>query len=403
LQTLQLRGALHRSPQRLTASDLAPGTSPLSLIIEAIRVFWRPTGVPSDANETGHACCPSPRQTTTAREIMRFGIPLLGDRVAPRCTFADAVLVVTTKRRRIQGQAVVPLDGNTWADLATVLSEHRVDTLVCGGISRSTRESIDARDVAIIDNVAGTCEEILEALRKERIHPGFGLSPTRTAGERGERRRWNAGAAATLTHGEAGSPRGTEATARTSVDCLECGDRVCLWGEPCPHTSVQSMDALTDESRRILEAAWDVALEKERTLCRLAEVVYFALEMGYRKVGVAFCVDLEEPTAILTGVLRRFFDVVPVCCRVGGIVPPGEGESTASAPGGETVCDPSGMACVLNDAKTDVNVVVGVCVGADCVFNRESKAPVTALFVKDKSLANNPIGAVYSHYHLEDI
>jgi uncharacterized metal-binding protein/predicted Fe-Mo cluster-binding NifX family protein len=335
---------------------------------------------------------------------MRFGIPLLGDRVAPRCTFADSVLVVTTRRRRVQDQAVVPLDGNTWADLAAVLSEHRVDTLVCGGISQSTRESIDARDVTIIDNVAGTSEEILEALRKERIHPGFGLSPTRSAGEGHEKGRGHAGAAAVgEAAGEVGSPAATEPPTGTPLNCLGCRDRVCLWGEPCPHVSLPPIEAATDETRGILEAAWDVALEKERTLCRLAEVVYFALEMGYHKVGVAFCVDLQEPAAILTGVLQRFFEVIPVCCRVAGIVPPGTAVNAESSALGETVCDPSGMAWVLNEAKTDLNVVVGLCVGADCVFNREGKAPVTTLFVKDKSLANNPIGAVYSHYHLKDI
>jgi uncharacterized metal-binding protein/predicted Fe-Mo cluster-binding NifX family protein len=320
---------------------------------------------------------------------MRFGIPLLDDRVAPRCTFADSVLVVTTKRRRIQEQTVVPLGGNTWADLAAVLSEQHVDTLVCGGISQATRESIDAGDVAIIDNVAGTSEEILEALRKERIYSGFGLSPATTADEGPARRRSTGGTAMF-------SP------AATTLNCLECRDRTCLDGEPCPRISLPA-GAPSEESRAMLEAAWDVALERERTLCRLAEVVYFALEMGYRKVGVAFCVDLQEPAAILTGVLRRFFDVVPVCCRVAGMVAPGGVPGAENAPHGETVCDPSGMAWVLNDAQTELNVLVGVCVGADCVFNRESKAPVTTLFVKDKSLANNPIGAVYSHYHLKDI
>jgi uncharacterized metal-binding protein len=39
----------------------------------------------------------------------------------------------------------------------------------------------------------------------------------------------------------------------------------------------------------------------------------------------------------------------------------------------------------------------------DCLFAGESRAPVTTIFVKDKSLANNPIGAVYSHYYLKDI
>ena len=70
---------------------------------------------------------------------------------------------------------------------------------------------------------------------------------------------------------------------------------------------------------------------------------------------------------------------------------------------GESGCDPCSIAAVLNASHTDLNVLVGLCVGADCLFNRESKAMVTTLFVKDKSLANNPIGAVYSHYYLKDI
>lgn len=334
---------------------------------------------------------------------MRFGIPLLGDRIAPRCTFADSVLLVTTKRRRIQEQAIVPLEGNTWADLATLLVEHEVDTLVCGGISQSTSESIRARNVDVIDNVAGTSEEILEALRKERIHPGFGLDSDLADedGDGGNR----LGQALETPHEEV--PRGETLLqvggAGRLLNCLECQERVCFQGQPCPFVSLPPPHAYTEETRGVLEAAWDVALEKERTLCRLAEVAYFALELGCRRVGVAYCVDLQEPAAIVTGVFQRFFEVVPVCCRVGGILTPGGGIKRDGSSDGESGCDPCGMAAVLNASHTDLNVLMGLCVGADCLFNRESKAMVTTLFVKDKSLANNPIGAVYSHYYLKDI
>ena len=66
------------------------------------------------------------------------------------------------------------------------------------------------------------------------------------------------------------------------------------------------------------------------------------------------------------------------------------------------VCNPQGQAAVLNRVQTDLNVLVGLCMGADCLFTRFSQAPVTALFVKDKSLANNPVGAVYSGHHLKE-
>ena len=146
-------------------------------------------------------------------------------------------------------------------------------------------------------------------------------------------------------------------------DCLECEDRVCLQGEPCPYLTLPPLKDPGQESLEILESAWDVALEKERTLCRLAELVYFALEMGYQHLGVAFCEDLREPATILVGVLRRFFDVVPVGCRVGG----------NSDPGG--ACNPSAVAAVLNSQKTDLNVLVGFCVGADSRLQPRKPCP----------------------------
>jgi uncharacterized metal-binding protein len=57
---------------------------------------------------------------------------------------------------------------------------------------------------------------------------------------------------------------------------------------------------------------------------------------------------------------------------------------------------------MLNSIGSDLNVIVGLCVGVDCVFAKASEAPVTTLFVKDKSLANNPIGALYSDYYLKE-
>ncbi len=148
--------------------------------------------------------------------------------------------------------------------------------------------------------------------------------------------------------------------------------------------------------REILEAAADVSSEEERQLCRLAELVYFCLEMRFRKIGIAYCVDLQEPAEILAGVLDRSFKTVGVCCRLGTV--PQRRDALISP----INCNPLAQARFLNQAGTDLNVIVGLCVGADCVFAKESDAPVTTLFVKDKSLANNPIGAVYSEYYLRE-
>ncbi len=339
---------------------------------------------------------------------MRFGIPLLGQRVAPRCTIADELLLVTVKRRRLMEQSVLRLDGPTWMDLTRVLTDEQVGTLVCGGISRSSRESIESRQVDVIDNVAGTADEVVAALLEGGLRSGFGIAPPEDAGTVLGGEPPGGGGRGTETVGGAGAvDKGDGWEMGESLDCLACADRACLGAVACPHIS-SCLLIKGREHERTIEAARDVACEDERTLCRLAELVYFALEMGYMKLGVAFCTDLHEPASVLTGVLRRFFQVVPVCCKVRGI--PEEGPSLAQGrrsrePSARpvAVCDPLGQAAVLNAAGTDLNVLVGLCVGVDGVLSRESCAPTTTIFVKDKSLANNPVGAVYSHYHLEGI
>jgi uncharacterized metal-binding protein len=114
-----------------------------------------------------------------------------------------------------------------------------------------------------------------------------------------------------------------------------------------------------------------------------------------------------EPAGILAGLLRRFFDVFPVCCKVGGqrvADPLTNDEGSDSEAGAACVaCNPQGQAEILNRLNTDMNIIVGLCMGVDCLFARASRSPVSTLFVKDRSLVNNPIGAIYSDYYLNEL
>jgi len=67
------------------------------------------------------------------------------------------------------------------------------------------------------------------------------------------------------------------------------------------------------------------------------------------------------------------------------------------------MCNPIGQATFLNQKKTDLNIIIGLCIGHDILFSNHSKAPVTTLAVKDRVLAHNPLGAIYSHYYLNKI
>ena len=63
------------------------------------------------------------------------------------------------------------------------------------------------------------------------------------------------------------------------------------------------------------------------------------------------------------------------------------------------MCNPAAQAMLLNKAKTDLNILVGLCVGHDTLFIKNSEAPITILAVKDRVTGHNPLAAIYaSHY-----
>ncbi|MPM98578.1 hypothetical protein SDC9_145766 [bioreactor metagenome] len=59
------------------------------------------------------------------------------------------------------------------------------------------------------------------------------------------------------------------------------------------------------------------------------------------------------------------------------------------------MCNPIGQANFLNSAKTELNIMLGLCVGHDSLFIKCSDAPITVFAVKDRVLAHNPLGALY--------
>lgn len=315
---------------------------------------------------------------------MRFGIPLLGNQVAPRSTGADTLLLVTVRRHQVRQDARLQLVQRDLAELSRVLSEHRIDVIVCGAISPNERDFLTARGIRVIDNVLASPAEVIAALQAGQLQSGLGFATPQR--QRGRRSR--------------GGKRPPQPENQSlEIDCLACRERPCERNQPCPVIASLGEGENT-HADRTLEAVHDIAAESERTLCRLSELIYFCIEMDFHRLGVAYCTDLEEPAEILTRVLRRCFTVFPICCRIQGRSE--EGGREHLLPDSVGRCNPSLQAAILNHLGTELNILVGLCMGADCVFERASNALVTTLFVKDKSLANNPIGAVYSDYYIKE-
>lgn len=132
---------------------------------------------------------------------------------------------------------------------------------------------------------------------------------------------------------------------------------------------------------------------------RLREIVEFCLAMGYRKVGLAFCVGLRSETRVVGDILRENgFEVCSVMCKAGGRPKESAGvspEEKLQPLDFEAMCNPIAQAELLNREGTDFNVVMGLCVGHDSLFYKYSRAMVTTLVVKDRVLAHNPAGAIY--------
>jgi uncharacterized metal-binding protein len=134
--------------------------------------------------------------------------------------------------------------------------------------------------------------------------------------------------------------------------------------------------------------------------CRVEEIMEFAEKMRYRRLGIAFCVGLNNEASILTKILEdRGFDVVSVCCKCGAFDKEYVGlkDEEKIAPGRhESMCNPVVQAAILNDEKTEFNIVLGLCVGHDSLFFKYSEAPTTVLAAKDRLLGHNPLAALYT-------
>jgi len=151
----------------------------------------------------------------------------------------------------------------------------------------------------------------------------------------------------------------------------------------------------------------DLALASARTeaagygrTTRIEDIMDFARRIGARKLGIAHCVGLaREARAARDIFVAGGFEVFGVCCKVGSIDKESIGleDGDKVRPGGfEPLCSPVGQAALLARAGTELNVVIGLCVGHDSLFFKHSEAPATVLVAKDRVLGHNPAAALYT-------
>jgi uncharacterized metal-binding protein len=154
--------------------------------------------------------------------------------------------------------------------------------------------------------------------------------------------------------------------------------------------SIQESECYTDRGTR------PYVLHPIKT--RVQETCEFARRMDYRKLGVAFCAGLHQEARTLVEILEaQGFEVVSVVCKVGCTPKASLGlrdDQQVMAGEFESMCSPIAQAALLNDAHTDLNILVGLCVGHDSLFLKYGQAPCTVLVTKDRVLGHAPASAL---------
>ena len=135
-------------------------------------------------------------------------------------------------------------------------------------------------------------------------------------------------------------------------------------------------------------------------LTRVGEMIEFIKRYGAKKIGIASCVGLLNETRLLIKIFDKYEIVYYVVgCKVGAVDKSLIGISDENklnrGAGHESMCNPIMQAELLNAEGTDINIIMGLCVGHDMLFTMHSKAPVTTLVVKDRVLQHNPCAALY--------
>jgi uncharacterized metal-binding protein len=195
----------------------------------------------------------------------------------------------------------------------------------------------------------------------------------------------------------------------TCGDCATviCGSRKGAFPEFCL-TEAEDQAEIAEVSRiyredplisKIAAAAAEIEGVYYGKLTRVEEVAAFAKRINAKKIGIATCAGLMNETKAFI----RFLDAQgikshTVACKVGAVDKTEIGipaEHKIKKGEHESACNPILQARILAREKTDLNVVIGLCVGHDSMFIKYSEAPTTFLVVKDRVLAHNPVGALY--------
>jgi uncharacterized metal-binding protein len=139
------------------------------------------------------------------------------------------------------------------------------------------------------------------------------------------------------------------------------------------------IDLYTLPDKEIMKIAEDTL---DPNLDRVEEIIVYANESGLKRIGIANCIIFNKEADLLEKMLiDSGFSVSKVNCKFGKVP---FGDLVSGYKG--ISCNPAGQANYLEENETELNIMMGLCLGHDMIFNSKSRAPVTPLIVKDRKL-----------------
>jgi predicted Fe-Mo cluster-binding NifX family protein len=111
------------------------------------------------------------------RRSMNVAIPTLEDRVSPVFDVAQAVMLVQLRCGRELRRDTVPLHAPDIARRAAELSQHDVDVLICGAVSRPLEATLRTAGIHVIPRTCGPIDEVLRAFVAGRLNDRAFLMP----------------------------------------------------------------------------------------------------------------------------------------------------------------------------------------------------------------------------------
>jgi len=199
-------------------------------------------------------------------------------------------------------------------------------------------------------------------------------------------------------------------TSNKTIMCHNCKRIECRLGYPdgipsyCVSTKFKDViertkgEYSTPGAVDIYKASVKVVTEGFRQWPRIQEAIEFAKELNLSRIGFASCVALVNELALISELfIGAGFCVVSTACQIGRVTPEARGVPEVRGSHG-TTCNPIAQAEILNNEGTELNFILGLCLGHDILFTQYSKAPVSTLIVKDRVTGHNPAAVLYTYH-----